>query len=199
MDKTKKSKKGLLFIVAAPTGGGKTTLVNNALSLLKKKIPIERIVTYTTRPMRKNEENGRDYIFVDREEFLRLQAAQHFFEVTTYNDNLYGSPRSFLKQIPKGASFIAITDRSGVISYKQLCDKAVCIWITPPSLEILATRLKNRGSESEESLHQRLALAAEEIAAEEHTPLCSYEIINSTIESATEQLVDIITSNLQAD
>jgi guanylate kinase len=199
MDKTKKSKKGLLFIVAAPTGGGKTTIVNNALGFLQKNFFIERIVTYTTRQMRKNEEDGRDYIFVTREEFLRLQAAKHFFEITTYNDNLYGSPRDLVERIAEGKSFIAITDRVGIISYKKLYDKAVCVWIKPPSLEILGARLKKRGSESEDSLQRRLALAREEIAAEEHTPLCKYKILNTTIESATEKLIDIITSNLQTN
>ena len=198
MEGTQKCKMGHLFIVAAPTGGGKTTLVSNSLNTLQKNFPIERIVTYTTRKMRKNEENGRDYIFINREEFLKLQTTHYFFEVTIYNDNLYGSPRAFLDQMKQGKSFIVITDRAGITSYKKLYDQAICIWITPPSLEILATRLKNRCSETEEQLQRRLALAAKEIKAEKETPLCTYEIINSDINEATNELIEIISRSLDA-
>jgi guanylate kinase len=199
MDKIGKSKSGCLFVVSAPTGGGKTTLVTNAIAALQNSFQIERVVTYTTRTPRFGEVNGIDYVFVGEEEFSRLHSANHFVEVTTYNDNLYGSPRAFLEKLPTGASFIAITDRAGIVAYKKLCDTAICVWITPPSLETLAVRLRNRDSETEESFKQRLELATEEMAAEKQTPLCSYLIINSDLETATAEFVDIIQSNLQPE
>lgn len=193
MDKTQKSKSGLLFVVSAPSGSGKSTLVARALARLNKSAhTISRIVTYTTRQPRSGEINGQDYVFVNKEEFAKLQAANHFCEVTTYNDNLYGSPRAFLDRLPHGESFIAITDRAGLAFYKKLCDAAVCIWISPPSLEVLQARLTRRGSETPESLRRRLDLAALETEQEKSSPLCQHHIVNDDLETATEELVKII-------
>lgn len=194
MNKSVKSKSGRLFVVAAPTGGGKSTLVTRALAKLNSLVT--RIVTYTTRPPRPGEIDGQDYIFVNRDAFTKLQAENHFAEVTTYNDNLYGSPRAFLDRLPNGESFVAITDRAGLKFYKQLCDTAVCIWISPPSLEVLQTRLANRRSETPGSLMRRLALAAQEMAQEKSSPLCHYHIINDELDRATEELIKIMSGEL---
>lgn len=196
MDKTGKSKSGILFVVSAPSGCGKSTLVAKALARLNNPAhTISRIVTYTTRQPRTGEINNQDYVFVHKDEFAALQAANHFCEVTIYNDNLYGSPRAFLDRLPHGESFIAITDRAGLAFYNKLCDAAICIWISPPSMEVLAQRLTARGSETPESLRRRLDLAALEIEQEKSSPLCQYHIVNDNLETATEELVEIIEYN----
>lgn len=197
MNKTEKSKRGLLFVVSAPTGGGKTTLVTRALGSLSSRFPISRLITYTTRQPRPGEVHGTDYVFISKEEFLKLQIDNFFAETTSYNGNMYGSPLSFLQFLPTGQSFIAITDRAGIAAYQLVCPTAVCIWIYPPSLEILSLRLKNRGSESSTSLEQRIALAAQEISAEQDSPLCTYHILNEKVEEAAAQLIEIIEGHLE--
>lgn len=179
-------------MISAPTGGGKTTLVNKALPILQEKIAISRIVTYTTRAKRQGEEHGKDYQFVTKEQFNLLNEANFFIEVTSYNDNLYGSPNNFSSNLSIGESFVAITDRLGLSFYKDFFPEAVCIWIAPPSLNILATRLTERGSESEKSLKQRLQLAEEEMMAEKTTPLCHHHIINDKLDQAVTSLISII-------
>ncbi|MBM3887331.1 guanylate kinase [Candidatus Dependentiae bacterium] len=196
MTKNKKNTMGRLFVVSAPTGGGKTTLVTKALTKLRKHFPIERIITYTTRSMRPGEKNTLDYIFVTLQEFTKLQSENYFIEITNYHNNMYGSPGTFINEMQDGKSFIAITDRNGIISYKKLYSDAICIWITPPSLEILAIRLKARGSETEDTLKKRLASAADELKAEQEAPLCSYHIVNDVQEKATQELIDIIKNSL---
>lgn len=185
-------------MVSAPTGGGKTTLVTKALSSLSPRFPITRLVTYTTRQPRPGEVHGTDYTFISKEEFAKLQIENFFAETTCYNGNMYGSPLSFLQLLPTGQSFIAITDRAGIAAYQLVCPTAVCIWIYPPSLEVLSLRLKKRGSENAASLEQRLALGAEEILAEQNSPLCAYHILNENIEEAAGQLIEIIEKHLEA-
>ena len=194
MNKSQKSKRGLLFVVSAPTGGGKTTLVTKALPVLQKQFAISRIVTYTTRPQRPGEIHGQDYQFVTKAEFIKLQTSNFFVETTQYNDNLYGSPKDFLPRLSSGESFIAITDRAGLAFYKTVCPEAVCIWITPPSLEVLAKRLTSRGSESPEGLRQRLQLAEAEMIAEQQISLCSNHIVNDDIDNAVAALVKVISN-----
>lgn len=91
---------------------------------------------------------------------------------------------------------MAITDRPGILSYQQLCEKVVSIWIQPPSLEILSDRLINRGTEAGDALQKRLKLANEEMDAEMRTPICQYHIINSDLVVATRELIDIVKSSL---
>jgi guanylate kinase len=189
-------KPGLPFLIAAPTGAGKTTLLLRAIADLKEKFQIDRMVTYTTRPMRPNEVEGIDYNFVTKEQFLELQSQNHFFEVTTYNENCYGSPRSFIDQLSEGKSFMAITDRPGIVSYRDMCERIVSIWIFPPSIEVLSERLIKRGSESDAGLEKRLRLAREEMQAEIDSPLCEHHITNSDLEVATQDLIDIVTRSL---
>ena len=194
MNKTEKSKSGLLFVVSAPTGGGKSTLVTKALPILQKQFAISRIVTYTTREQRPGEIHGQDYHFVTKAEFFARQNADFFAETTQYHNHLYGSPKDFLPMLSEGKSFIAITDRAGVAFYKKLCPNAICIWITPPSLEVLAKRLTARGSESPDSLKHRLQLAEAEMISEQQIPLCSNYIVNDDIGSAVAALVEMIST-----
>lgn len=197
MNKTQKSKRGLLFVVSAPTGAGKTTLVTKALPILQEQFAISRIVTYTTRAQRPGEIHGQDYQFVTKAEFISLQMSNFFVETTQYHDNLYGSPKDFLPRLPQGESFIAITDRAGLVFYKNLCPEAVCIWITSPSLEVLAKRLASRGSESPASLKHRLQLAEVEMIAEHNTPLCTHHIVNDNIDHAVATLIRVIKTSLE--
>ena len=192
MYKSKKSKRGQLFVISAPTGGGKSTLVAKTLASLQKKFHIARIVTYTTRPPRPGEEAGKDYHFVSHEQFEKLEKDSFFTEVTAYNTHVYGSPRNFLEPLEQGTSFIAITDRAGIAFYKTHYPFTICIWITPPNLATLTSRLTKRGSETPESLQRRLQLAEQEMQAEIDHPLCTEHLINDELEASALELQHLI-------
>lgn len=146
--------------------------------------------------MRFNEVNGKDYHFLNHDEFLSLKANNHFFEVTSYNKNYYGSPQSCIDQLSHGRSFIAITDRAGIQSYKNQCDDVIPIWISPPSVDILHQRLAQRGTENPIDLKRRCDLGANEYDEERRNPLCQHLIINEEVESSTNELVSIIKNSL---
>jgi guanylate kinase len=149
--------------------------------------------------MRHNELNGKDYHFVDCEQFSNLESKNHFFEVTSYNNQRYGSPRSCLDDLKLGKSYIAITDRPGIQSYTAdtaTQGAAIPIWICPPSVEILHQRLKSRNTENPIDLERRCALGAQEYADEKKNPICRYQIVNHDLETATAELVLIIQSCL---
>ncbi len=187
-----KIKRGCLFVISAPSGGGKTTLTELALKDLQKNYSIQRVITFTTRKKRAAEVDGVDYNFVTEEDFRERKAAGFFVEVTEYNGNLYGSPNDYLPLLDQGISLIAITDRNGIMSYKALSDKIVPIWIIPPSLEVLKNRLAAREGHNSGSFAARLALAAEEMKAEAEHPLCRYTILNDNIEAAAQKLAAVI-------
>mgnify|MGYP002349698008 FL=1 len=98
--------RGRLFIVAAPSGAGKTSVVTNAISKLRQTIPIERVVTLTTRPQRPGETDGVDYHFLSQKEFLKRKDAGFFIETTKYNDHYYGSPSSIIQDMKDRKSVV---------------------------------------------------------------------------------------------
>jgi guanylate kinase len=151
--------------------------------------------------MRHNEVNGKDYHFINSEQFSKLESQNHFFEVTSYNNKRYGSPRSCLNDLTLGKSYIAITDRPGIQSYtkdKAIQDSTTCIpiWICPPSIEILHQRLKQRNTENPIDLERRCVLGSQEYEEEKKSPLCRYHIVNHHLDTATDELVTIIKSCL---
>src|SRR3989338_2709281 len=122
-----------LFVVSAPSGAGKTTLVKAALEHLCKKFPIKRVITYTTRPARAGEMDGEHYYFISVNDFKQKVTEGFFLEWSSWYDHYYGSPVSIIEEIKKGTSFVAILDRAGAAEVLRAYPKAVCIWITPGS------------------------------------------------------------------
>ncbi len=186
------NKTGKLFIIAAPSGTGKTTIALQIISRLEKKIPLSRIITYTTRPIRLGEQNGRDYFFLEKKEFLKKIAQNFFLEVNNYNGECYGSPSSFINEMQQGKSFIMVTDRSGAITLKKSIPETVTIWISPPSLQELELRLKKRGTENDTEIRKRLAIAQREIALEQQDPVFQVHIVNTVLEDTVETLCVLI-------
>lgn len=193
---------GKLFVISAPSGGGKTSLTEAVLRSLKensdKSRVVNKIITYTTRPQRVNERNGIDYCFITREDFLEKIQSGFFLETTIYDGHYYGSPASIRDDLKEGKSFILITDRPGARKISQLIKDAVSIWIIPPNMEVLENRLITRGTESPEHLMQRIGLAHQEMDDEEHSPFFKYKIINDSFEQATEALCDVIIRELKS-
>lgn len=191
------TKPGRLFLIAAPSGTGKTTIATKIIEKLAATIPISRVITYTTRHKRTGEIDGIDYYFLDKPTFLKKIAQGFFLEITNYNGELYGSPKSIVDDMALGKSFIMVTDRAGVITLKELILDAVPIWISPPSLEELERRLIGRGTESNQEIQKRLAIAQQEMNAERTTPIFEIRIINRVIDTAVEALCSMILEKLK--
>lgn len=194
--KSKNKKSGKLFVISAPSGAGKTTLVETVLSKLVISHKIKRIITYTTKQPRAHEVHGVDYYFLEKRDFLQKIQEQFFLEWSDAYGDLYGTAREILELIKLGNSFIAIVDRRGAANIKKICEDAVLIWITPPSIEVLRERLAHRGTETQEKLLFRLNLAQQELAQEKLEPLFAHVIVNDELAQAQRELEYILRKEL---
>ncbi len=186
----------IIFLVSAPSGAGKTTLCE----LLKQDFgeSLYPLVTATTRPMRPGEVEGQSYFFLTQEEFARRVAAGGFLEHATVHGNSYGSPRAPVFQaLDKGQDVLMNVDVQGAESVRaalagdsaQAGPPLVDIFIAPPSLDILQTRLTGRGQDSAEVIERRLQKAAAELAC---WRAYSYLVINDDLQAAHDQLRAIV-------
>lgn len=179
---------GKLFIVSAPSGAGKTTLVTRLLQDLRPHYAIERGITYTSRAPRLGEQHGIDYHFISSAEFEAKIAQSFFLEWSGQYGAYYGLPRSIIDQMEQGRSFFMILDRSGARAIKEQVPGAVLIWIKTGSVEVLKERLLARGKDTAEQIEHRLRLAHQEIQQEEENPLFNHAILNDSFEIAVENL-----------
>ncbi|MEP6706977.1 MAG: guanylate kinase [Pyrinomonadaceae bacterium] len=179
--------RGMLIVVSSPSGGGKGTLIDRA----RKSVPnLSYSVSYTTRSPRPGEVDGREYFFVSRAKFEEMIAAKLFLEWAWVHGNLYGTSRDqVMLEIAAGRDIILEIDVQGATSVRALMPDAVCIFILPPSFEILRQRLATRGTDSPEDLERRLRGAPAEV---EHYKDFQYVIINDDLERASAQLSAII-------
>ncbi len=189
---------GKLFVVCAPSGAGKTSLVAALLGSVGQQLGLSHVITYTSRTPRLGEASGIDYHFIAAQEFEAKAQKGFFLEWSGAYGNYYGSPRSILQDLERGASYIMILDRAGVNEVRKLTIGAVCIWIEVPSVEILRERLMGRGTDSLEQVERRLILAKQEIAQERENRLCRHHILNDSFETAVEKIKDIIYQELGA-
>jgi guanylate kinase len=179
--------RGILFVVSAPSGGGKGTLIRRVLN----KVPnLSYSVSFTTRTPRAGEENGREYFFVTPEKFEQMVADDEFLEWANVHGKLYGTAqRQIATEIAAGKDLILEVDVQGAGSVRSLVEDAVSIFILPPSFAILKQRLVARGTDSAEELEVRLRNAPTEL---EHYSNFQYVIINDDVDRAAEQLAAII-------
>ena len=156
-------KEGKLIIFSAPSGAGKTTIVQHLLT----KIPeLEFSISATTRKARGDERDGKDYYFISKEEFLHLIAKKYFVEFEeVYSGTFYGTLRTEIERIwKKGKTVIFDIDVEGGLHLKRKYgESALAIFVQPPSLEVLKERLTGRGTDSEEKLQERFAKAEKEL------------------------------------
>ncbi|RCH54693.1 guanylate kinase [Mucilaginibacter hurinus] len=180
---------GKLIIFSAPSGAGKTTIVKHLLG----KIPdLEFSISATTRPLRGDEVDGRDYYFVSKEEFLHRIAHKEFVEFEeVYTGTFYGTLRTEIERIwAKGKTVIFDIDVEGGLHLKRkYAEQALAIFVQPPSLEILKQRLAGRGTDSPEKLQERFAKAEKELdyASQFDIILKNYDLNTACAEA--EQLV----------
>jgi guanylate kinase len=178
---------GNLFIVSAPSGAGKTSLV---AGLLARNGQIDLSVSYTTRAMRSGEADGRDYHFVSREAFLAKAGHGDFLESAEVYGNLYGTSQSWIEQeTASGRDILLEIDWQGAQQVRRVFPDCICIFILPPSLSALASRLTGRGQDSAGVIAQRLAAAQEDMA---HVAEFDYVIINDKLDVALEQLNAVV-------
>ena len=147
--------KGRLFVISGPSGTGKGTICREIL----KDIRNEFSVSMTTREPREGEEHGREYFFVSHEEFIENINRNNFLEYATVFDNYYGTPKDIvLKKLEKGRNVILDIDVQGGLQVKEAMPEAVLIFLLPPSLAALRSRLENRGTETPEKIEKRLEI-----------------------------------------
>ena len=186
-DRVSQLRRGILFVVSSPSGGGKGTLIKRVLSTVSN---LAYSVSYTTRPPRSGEVNGREYFFVTTDQFQAMIAAEEFLEWAHVHGKLYGTSRQQVShEISQGRDIILEVDVQGAASVRRLLPEAVTIFILPPSLETLRKRLEARGTDSEEELELRLRNAPDELR---NYKAFDFVIINESVERATGQLRSVI-------
>jgi guanylate kinase len=154
-------RKGILFVISAPSGTGKTTLCKQLMASVPG---LWQSVSYTTRKPRAGEEGGREYYFVEERVFQDMIAREEFVEYARVYGNWYGTPRkALLDKMAQGVDVLLEIDVQGALQIKQHFPDAVFIFILPPSLETLRNRLEKRGSDSPEEIRRRLQQVQEEV------------------------------------
>jgi len=180
-------KRGLILVISAPAGAGKTTLCKRLLQAFPS---FTYSVSFTTRPPRKNEIEGVDYYFVSREEFEKMIKKEAFLEWAEVHGQLYGTSAKLLDRAIEGEKDVVLeVDVKGGKKIKGKYPEAVLIFLLPPSWEELAKRLKSRATENEEKTKQRLIRAKEEV---KFLRFYDYFIINDDINKALQDLLTII-------
>ena len=185
------SKKGFLVIITAPSGSGKTSIYKR---LLQKRRDLKFSVSYTTRKMRPNEKNGVDYYFIDRETFEEKIKNREFLEWAEVHGELYGTQKAQVERcINEGYICLLDIDVQGAMQVMKNLgeDNVVTIFVEPPSIEELESRLRKRGTETEESIRIRLNNALNEL---EYKRFFKYIVVNDDLERAVKEISHIIDS-----
>lgn len=181
------SREGVIFILSAPSGGGKTTMINRLTEVFPD---IKLAVSYTTRSRRKGEVAGRDYHFVSEKKFAEMQTRREFAEWAKVHGALYGTPRAFLDgRIRRGRDVLLDIDVQGAKKIKQRYPQAVSIFLLPPSWRELEKRLALRGTDRWESIRKRLENARREIR---EIMRYDYFVVNREIREALGALKSIV-------
>lgn len=180
--------RGILFVVSAPSGTGKTTLLRRVMARIGG---LNFSVSHTTRDPRPGEQDGRDYHFIPRQEFEVMIEENHFVEWARVHDNLYGTATAGVEgQLVRGEDVILDIDVQGAAILRESSElEGVHIFIAPPRLAILEERLKGRNTDSDETIELRLKNAVVEMAS---APAYDYLIVNDDLDEAVEMLASII-------
>ena len=181
-----------LFVITAPSGGGKTTIVK---AVLQRHPDFEFSVSATTRTKRANEENGKDYFFITREEFELLLREDALAEHEEIYGNYYGTLKSEIhRALDSGRCMVFDVDVKGGLSIKKLYGtKAVLVFIEPPTIGILEERLRNRKTEDEDTFQRRMARVASEL---EIGKQFDHRVVNDTLARAIEDVDTIVSQQL---
>lgn len=180
---------GNLYVISAPSGAGKTSLVRALLNLDTR---IDLSVSFTTREPRAGEIDGRDYHFVSRETFLAMAKRGEFLESAEVYGNLYGTSQTWISQeIAKGRDILLEIDWQGAAQIRRLFPECISIFILPPSREALEQRLKGRGKDNDAVIAKRMAAVRDDVA---HIAEFNYVIINENLNDALHELSAVVLS-----
>ncbi|MDO8931836.1 MAG: guanylate kinase [Rhodocyclaceae bacterium] len=183
---------GSLFVVSAPSGAGKTTLVN---LLLERDPQVRHSISYTTRAPRPGEENGREYHFIDIPTFVAMRDRGEFLEWAEVHGNFYGTSRIWLEgRMHAGHDMLLEIDWQGARQVREMFPEAVGIFIMPPSIEELERRLRGRGQDSADVIQRRVAAAMGEMR---HVGEFDFVIINNNLQEALEDLCAAVRASRQ--
>jgi len=180
-----------LFLVSAPSGAGKSSLIDAVLAKANQShLPLELSISYTTRSPRKGESNGNQYFFISEEEFTDKKNSNFFLEHAEVHGNWYGTSVDFVKsKLSSGVNLILEIDVQGFRQINDLSLNYDSIFVLPPSIHSLEERIKSRGDEDLESINLRLKNAKDELAyAKEYKHI----IVNDSFEDAEKELFNII-------
>lgn len=179
---------GLLVVISGPSGVGKGTICSRIL----KEFNAWESVSMTTRSMREYEEEGKDYYFVNVEEFEDRISNDMFIEYAKYNDNYYGTPKDkIIEHIGKNIDVILEIEVKGARIVKDKFPSSILIYVVPPSFDVLKERLMNRNTETEEEIEKRLNIVKEEIKS---LDCYDYVVVNDDLEKAVSEIIGIISS-----
>jgi guanylate kinase len=181
-----------VFVITGPSGVGKGTLIRGVMERLPE---LELSVSATTRAPRPGEQDGRDYHFLAPEEFEQRVQAGDFVEHADYAGRRYGTLRSELEQrVRRGAPVVLEIEVQGARQVRAAMPEAVQVFIAPPSLEALRTRLIGRGTDGSEEVERRLGVAERELAAREEF---AHVVVNDRLEDALEELAEIVSGEMR--
>src|SRR6266849_1449067 len=179
--------KPLVYIISAPSGSGKSTLVSKLMKLVPD---LDFSVSYTTRPLRGSEQNGKQYYFITRDEFEQMNARDEFLEHANVFGNYYGTARRFLDEAAqKGHDLLLDIDVQGAEQIKRKLPDAISIFVLPPDRQTLERRLRARGEDSEQVIQRRLVTASREI---ENYDKYNYILVNDRLDESIDALKSIL-------
>ncbi|MFC1804357.1 guanylate kinase [Candidatus Omnitrophota bacterium] len=191
-----KRRSGLIFVISGPSGSGKTTLAKQLLRSRAIKGRLSGSVSFTTRPKRSKEREGRDYFFISRQQFLKLREKQKILEWTNFLGYYYGTPRERIdRQLKSGRSIVLCLDLKGARVIKRLYpEDAVTIFILPPSLAALRARVKRRCPKTDgKEVARRIRRAHSELSASRRY---DYRLVNRVLKRAVKQLQEIVSCEI---
>ena len=183
--------KGKLIIFAAPSGAGKSSLINKIIE--RDLNNFELSISATTRAQRDGETHGKDYFFISDNEFNELKNSEAFIECAVVHGHQYGTLKSFINEkLETGTNIVLDIDVQGFKQIKEVIKDTISIFIIPPSIEELSKRLTMRGLDSDETIKERLINAKTELKSAE---LFDYIVLNQDFDKALEEISSIIFSN----
>lgn len=181
-------KKGLLIIYSGPSGVGKSTVRQEFFK--DESLKLTYSISMTTREPRADEENGKDYFFVSKDEFLKAVDNDEFLEHAEYVGNYYGTPRAYVDELRnQGKNVILEIDIEGAKQVIEKVPDCVSIFLVPPTIETLRERIKGRGSDDEETINRRVEVAKREIAQKE---IYKYVVVSDDIKRTANEIAEII-------
>jgi len=184
--------KGKLFVISGCSGVGKSTVLS---LVMDQRSDLQFSVSATTRGPRPMEQEGVSYYFVSKEKFLDMIANDEFLEYDAHMDNYYGTPRKQLEEKLQKGSVILDIEPNGAFIVRNNCPDAVLIFVAPPSLDVLETRLRGRGDTTEEQIRVRLDRAAWEMAQGKRY---DHYVVNDRLDTCVDEILEIIAQATEA-